>query len=448
MGKYFGTDGVRGVANQELTPELAYRLGRCSAYVLTEGKKEKDASIVVGRDPRVSGEMLEAALVAGILSTGVNVIRLGIISTPGVAFLTRHLNAHGGAMISASHNPFEDNGIKFFGADGFKLSDEIEANIEQLIDASEDYLPRPTGKEVGRISDRPEAVQNYLDHLKSTIDIDLCGMHIVVDCANGAASNMAPRLLRELGADVIAIHNEPDGININVACGSTHPGKLQREVVQRQAHLGLAFDGDADRLIAVDEQGNLIDGDQILFICGVDLKEKGQLKEQKIVATVMSNLGFFKSIESHGIRTEKAQVGDRYVMQAMRAGGSNLGGEQSGHIIFLDHNTTGDGLVTALQLLRIVKEKGQTLSGLAKEMVQYPQILVNVPVEDKEGLKNSPVIQQKIEQIESMLGEEGRVLVRPSGTEQVIRVMAEGPDEEQLKQYVEELSQTVREELS
>ena len=445
MGKYFGTDGVRGVANRELTPELVYRLGRCSAYLLTKDKEQ--STVVVGRDPRLSGEMLESALVAGILSIGVDVIRLGVVTTPAIAFLTRHLSADAGVMISASHNPFEDNGIKFFGADGFKLSDEIELAIEEWIDAPEDNLPRPEGKKIGRVIHRPEAVGDYLEHLKSTIDIDLCGINIVIDCANGAASKMAPQRLRELGADVIAMNCEPDGVNINVDCGSTHPEQLQKEVVQRQAHLGLAFDGDADRLIAVDEQGELVNGDRILYVCGVDLQEKGELKEQTIVATIMSNIGFFKAVAAHGIHTEKTQVGDRHVMQAMRASGSNLGGEQSGHIIFLDYNTTGDGLVTALQLLRVIKEKGQTLSGLAKEMVEYPQILINVPVQNKEGLEENQGIQQKIEEIETLLGDEGRVLVRPSGTEQVIRVMAEGADEDQLRQYVEAIAEKVREEL-
>jgi phosphoglucosamine mutase len=449
MGKYFGTDGVRGVANQGLTPELAFRLGRFGAYVLTKGKDggNERIKVVVGRDTRLSGEMLEAALIAGMLSIGCDVVRLGVVSTPGVAFLTRHLGADAGVMISASHNPFEDNGIKFFGADGFKLSDETEAEIEALLEAAEDALPRPVGEGVGRVVDDHEAVHAYLEHLKSTIDTDLCGMHIVVDCANGAAYELAPLLLRELGADVTAININPDGININVECGSTHPERLCEEVLKKQAHLGLAFDGDADRLIAVDEKGNIVDGDQIMFICGEYLKERGLLAGDTIVTTVMSNIGFFKALEPLGIRTEKTKVGDRYVMEKMRAGGYNLGGEQSGHIIFLDHNTTGDGMLTAVQLLRVVKEKGQTLYGLAQRMKKYPQLLVNVRVKQKEGWDQNEAITDRIREVEELLGSDGRVLVRPSGTEPLIRVMAEGPDEETIRKYVELIADEVQKQL-
>lgn len=445
MGRYFGTDGVRGVANTELTPELAFRLGRAGAYVLT--KEKKRPKVVVGRDTRLSGEMLEAALVAGMLSIGCDVIRLGIVATPGVAFLTRHLNADAGVMISASHNPFQDNGIKFFGADGYKLSDETEAEIEELLEKAEDELPRPEGEGLGRVTNNHEAVHAYLDHLKSTIDTDLCGMHIVVDCANGAAYELAPLLLRDLGADVTAINIHPDGMNINVECGSTHPERLQEEVLKKQAHLGLAFDGDADRLIAVDEKGELIDGDQIMYICGEYLKEKGLLKRDTIVTTVMSNLGFFKATGEAGISTEKTKVGDRYVMEKMREGGYNLGGEQSGHIIFLNHNTTGDGMLTAVQLLRVVKDKGLTLHSLGKKMTKYPQLLVNVRVKSKEGWDRNEAIRASIEEVEKALGNDGRVLVRPSGTEPLIRVMAEGPDKEMLKKYVDQIAEEVRNQL-
>lgn len=445
MGRYFGTDGVRGVANTELTPELAFRLGRCGAFVLT--KEKKRPKIVVGRDTRLSGEMLEASLIAGMLSIGCDVVRLGVVSTPGVAFLTRHLEADAGVMISASHNPFQDNGIKFFGADGFKLSDETEAEIEELLEQAEDHLPRPTGVGLGRVTDRHDAVHAYLKHLKSTIDTDLCGMHIVVDCANGAAYELAPLLLRDLGADVTAINVNPDGVNINVECGSTHPQRLQEEVLKKQAHLGLAFDGDADRLIAVDEKGELVDGDQIMFICGEYLKEHGLLQGNTIVTTVMSNIGFFKATESIGISTEKTKVGDRYVMEKMRDGGYNLGGEQSGHIIFLDHNTTGDGMLTAVQLLRVVKEKGQTLRGLSQKMTKYPQLLVNVRVKDKAGWDENEAIRASIAEVEHALGDHGRVLVRPSGTEPLIRVMAEGPDEEALEKYVGKIASAVRGQL-
>ncbi|AUS07678.1 phosphoglucosamine mutase [Laceyella sacchari] len=445
MGKYFGTDGVRGVANQQLTPELAFRLGRCGAYVLTKGKQRP--KIVIGRDTRLSGEMLEASLMAGMLSMGCDVVRLGVVSTPGVAFLTRHLEADAGVMISASHNPFEDNGIKFFGADGYKLLDEVEAEIEQLLDAKEDELPRPAGDQIGRITDDRDAVKAYLEHLKSTIDTDLCGMHIVVDCANGAAYELAPHLLRDLGADVTAMSVHPDGTNINVDCGSTHPERLRQEVLNKQAHLGLAFDGDADRLIAVDEKGNLIDGDMIMSICAGYMKEKGELNGNTVVTTVMSNIGFFKAMDELGIKTERTKVGDRYVMEKMREGGYNLGGEQSGHIIFLNHNTTGDGMLTAVQLLRVVKDKAQTLSDLARVMKQYPQVLVNVRVHSKEGWEQNEAIQNSIREVEKQLGNDGRVLVRASGTEPLIRVMAEGPDEQIVKNHVEKIADVVRNQL-
>ncbi|KPC77044.1 phosphoglucosamine mutase [Thermoactinomyces vulgaris] len=445
MGKYFGTDGVRGVANQQLTPELAFRLGRCGAYVLTKGKQRP--KIVIGRDTRLSGEMLEASLMAGMLSMGCDVVRLGVVSTPGVAFLTRHLEADAGVMISASHNPFEDNGIKFFGADGYKLLDEVEAEIEQLLDAKEDELPRPAGDQIGRVTDDRDAVKAYLEHLKSTIDTDLCGMHIVVDCANGAAYELAPHLLRDLGADVTAMSVHPDGTNINVDCGSTHPERLRQEVLNKQAHLGLAFDGDADRLIAVDEKGNLIDGDMIMSICAGYMKEKGELNGNTVVTTVMSNIGFFKAMDELDIKTERTKVGDRYVMEKMREGGYNLGGEQSGHIIFLDHNTTGDGMLTAVQLLRVVKDKAQTLSDLARVMKQYPQVLVNVRVHSKEGWEQNEAIQQSIREVEKQLGNDGRVLVRASGTEPLIRVMAEGPDEQMVKNHVEKIADVVRNQL-
>jgi phosphoglucosamine mutase len=449
MGKHFGTDGIRGIANQELTPELAFRLGRAGAYVLAGNHKKVHSEkprIVVGRDTRLSGEMLEAALVAGMMSMGVDVWKLGVITTPGVAYLTRALNAHAGVMISASHNPFEDNGIKFFGSDGFKLSDDDENRIEQLLNG-DDPMPRPIGAEIGRSKDRSKEVQRYLDHLRATIQTDLCGMDIVVDCANGAASKWAPLLLRDLGADVTALHAEPDGVNINVACGSTHPESLRKEVLQRGAHLGLAFDGDADRLIAVDETGRLLDGDHILMICGEYLKEQGRLTHDTIVTTVMSNIGLYKAAAAAGIRTEQTRVGDRYVMEAMRQGGYRLGGEQSGHIIFLDHIPTGDGMLTALQLLQVVKEKATTLHQLASAVKKYPQILVNVHVDRKDGWDQNEAIIRTIREVEQKLGENGRVLVRPSGTEPLIRVMAEGPDEKELKKHVEAIADVIRSEL-
>ncbi|MCS1352085.1 phosphoglucosamine mutase [Mechercharimyces sp. CAU 1602] len=443
MGQYFGTDGVRGVANTELTPELAFQLGRCGAYYLTKvnGKKH----VIVGRDTRLSGEMLEAAFVAGVTSVGVDVTRLGVVTTPGVAFLTTEMGAGAGVMISASHNPYPDNGIKFFGADGYKLSDESEAELERLIVEAEDNLPRPSGNEIGRIYDRPEAFHRYLEHVQASIDTDLCGMTIVVDCANGGAANLAPRLLRDLGADVITLHAKPDGMNINVDCGSTHPQNLQHEVVSRQAHVGLAFDGDADRLVAVDEQGELVDGDGIMAICAKYLKERGELTQNKVVATVMSNIGFMKGLEQLGIEVETTAVGDRYVMEAMRKEGLSLGGEQSGHIIFLEHGTTGDGLLSAVQLLRVLKDRGQSLGDLAKVFTKFPQVLVNVTVKDKESYKQSEKVQTRIAAAEAALGDDGRVLVRPSGTEPLVRVMAEGPDEEQINHLVAEIATAIEE---
>jgi phosphoglucosamine mutase len=445
MGKYFGTDGVRGVANQVLTPELVFRLGRFGAYLLT--KQKQDAKIVVARDTRLSGEMLEAALIAGITSIGVNVVRLGVISTPGVAFLTRHMEADAGVMISASHNPFPDNGIKFFAANGQKLADDIESEIEELLFASEDSLPRPVAEQLGRVIEDHKSYTAYLKHLKSSMSIDLCGVHIVVDGANGAAYQLAPQLLRELGADVTTMHCTPDGKNINVKCGSTHPESLQLEVIAKGAHLGLAFDGDADRLIAVDEKGQLIDGDKILYICGQFLHEQGQLKQDTIVTTVMSNIGFFKATELADIRTERTKVGDRYVLERMISGGYNLGGEQSGHIIFLDYNTTGDGLLTAIQLLRVMKETGEQLSDLSAQVKTYPQILQNVVVKSNVDWEKNSNIQVAIQQVEKQLKDNGRVLVRPSGTEPFIRVMAEGPDEEELQHYVQFISDVIQQEI-
>ncbi|TCS78638.1 phosphoglucosamine mutase [Tepidibacillus fermentans] len=446
MGKYFGTDGVRGVANQELTPELAYRLGRIGAYVLT--KETAKPTIVIGRDTRISGEMLESAMIAGILSIGANVIRLGIISTPGVAYLTRKLKADAGVMISASHNPVADNGIKFFGADGFKLSDETELQIESYLDQEEDNLPRPIGGEVGRVEERYDAKNLYIEYLKTTISHNFDGLKIVLDTANGAAYEIAPKLFRELGAEVIALYHQPDGTNINENCGSTHPESLMKAVIEQKADLGLAFDGDADRLIAVDEKGRIIDGDYVMFICGQAMSEKGQLQKNTIVSTVMSNIGFYKATEKYGLKSVQTKVGDRYVMEEMRKGSYNLGGEQSGHIIFLDYNTTGDGILTAIQLVNVLKEKKSSLSQLANQMKKYPQVLENLRVIDKSKFANNPAIENVIREVEEKLGDEGRVLVRPSGTEPLIRVMAEGPNEDQLRDYVSQIIQVVKNELS
>lgn len=447
MGKYFGTDGVRGVANTQLTPELAFQIGRFGGYVLTRHKQEGKPKVVIGRDTRISGQMLESALIAGLLSVGAEVMRLGVIPTSGVAYLTRSLGADAGVMISASHNPFPDNGIKFFGNDGFKLSDEAELEIEQLLDANEDTLPRPTGDKIGTVLEFLEGSQKYLSHLKNTVNQSMDGLKVVLDCANGAVSSLAARLFADVEAEVITIGANPNGQNINEQCGSTHPEALQEAVVHHKADLGLAFDGDADRCIAVDENGEIIDGDYIMAICARALKAKGKLSNNTVVTTVMANLGFFKAMEEFGINTTKTAVGDRYVVEEMVRGGYNLGGEQSGHIIFLDYNTTGDGLLTGLQLLNIVKESGQSLGQLKQMMTKYPQILVNVPVKDKSKLQGNEAIQQVIEQVEAELAGNGRVLVRPSGTEPLVRVMAEGPDAEELETIVDRIAEVVQREL-
>lgn len=445
MGKYFGTDGVRGVANLDLTPELAYKIGRCGGYVLA-GQSEKP-TVLIGMDTRVSGPMLEAALIAGLLSIGARVIRLGVISTPGVAYLTKKMNASAGVMISASHNPVEDNGIKFFGSDGFKLFDETELEIEALLDAEEDRLPRPTGKQMGTVSDHFEVADQYADYLKTTVSSSFDGLKIVMDCANGAAYKLAPRIFRDLGADVITIGTEPNGLNINDGCGSTHPETLRKEVIRHQADLGLAFDGDADRLIAVDETGAVLDGDYILCICGQALHRQGKLQGGTIVTTVMSNIGFFKALEQIGLKAVKTNVGDRYVMEKMLQDGYNFGGEQSGHVIFLDYNTTGDGILTALQLVDVMKQSQQSLSQLKQLMQKYPQVLLNVKVSNKNGLEGNERIGQSIKEAEAKLGHNGRVLVRPSGTEQLIRVMVEGPDKDEIEKLAQNIVKEVEQEL-
>ncbi|MBU9720172.1 MULTISPECIES: phosphoglucosamine mutase [Bacillaceae] len=449
MGKFFGTDGVRGVANKELTPELAFKLGRFGGYVLT--KETEKPKILIGRDTRISGHMLEGALVAGLLSIGAEVMRLGVISTPGVAFLTKALSADAGVMISASHNPVEDNGIKFFGSDGFKLLDAQEEEIEKLLeqeDNMEDDLPRPVGANIGQVNDYFEGGQKYLQFLKQTIMEDFSGLHIAIDCANGAASPLAAHLFADLESDQIStIGAAPNGININDGVGSTHPEPLVELVLEKGADIGLAFDGDADRLIAVDEKGNIVDGDQIMYICAKHMKEQGRLKDDTVVTTVMSNLGFYKALEGNGINAKQTSVGDRYVMEEMRKGGYNLGGEQSGHIIFLDYTTTGDGLLTGLQLCSILKATGRPLSELAAEMPKFPQKLVNVRVADKHALTNNEVIAVEIDEVEAEMNGQGRILVRPSGTEPLVRVMAEAPTEEMCEKYVEKIVGVVKREL-
>ncbi len=445
MGKYFGTDGVRGVANTELTPELAFKLGRCGGYVLMQHAPEQaHPRVLVARDTRISGQLLEQALVAGLLSVGIEVMQLGVISTPAVAYLTRTQNAAAGVMISASHNPALDNGIKFFGSDGFKLSDQQEEEIEALIDAPEDTLPRPSTDGLGTIDEFPEGAIKYLQFLQSTISGDLEGIRVCIDAANGATAPLVNQLFADLETDFYTMGDRPNGININDGVGSTHPEGLQAFVKEKGAMVGLAFDGDGDRLIAVDENGELVDGDKIMFICGQHLKSKGRLEKDTIVSTVMSNIGFHKAIEEHGMVALKAQVGDRYVVEAMREGGYILGGEQSGHIVFLNLNTTGDGLLSAVQLLAVMKETGKSLSELAAQVTIFPQKLVNIRVRDKHTVMDEPAVKAVIEAVEAEMNGDGRILVRPSGTEPLLRVMAEASTDEKVSRYVDTIADVIR----
>jgi len=448
VGKYFGTDGVRGVANRELTPELAYRIGRAEGS-LAARRSGGRPFVLIGRDTRISGEMLEAALVAGLLSVGADVGRLGVVSTPGVAYLTRARQAAAGIMISASHNPVDDNGIKIFGPDGYKLNDQEEAAIERLLDEAEDKLPRPVGGDVGRISDASGSVENYLTYLAQTVQENFQGLKIVLDCAHGAASFLAPRLFSGLGAEVAVIGGAPNGVNINEGVGSTHPARLQEEVRRRRADVGLAFDGDADRLIAVDETGEVVDGDFIMGILAGWLKQQGRLRNNTLVTTVMSNFGLHEAMRRQGIATVQTAVGDRHVLEKMLAGDYSLGGEQSGHIILRDYATTGDGMLTAVQLVQVIKQSGRPLGELKQFMRKFPQVLHNVPVspEAKQQWQENAAIRQVIAEVERELGSQGRVLVRPSGTEPLLRIMVEGPDEGRLSEYVGRIAHVVQQQL-
>ncbi|MFX3618560.1 MAG: phosphoglucosamine mutase [Sporolactobacillus sp.] len=446
MVKYFGTDGVRGIANQDLTPELAFKLGRAGGYVLT--KTTERPKVMVGRDTRISGKMLEGALIAGLLSIGAEVMRLGVITTPGVAYLTKAMDASAGIMISASHNPVADNGIKFFGSDGFKLSDEVEEEIEGLLSQQTDNLPRPIGGDLGTSNDYFEGSQKYIQFLKQTIqEDDFSSLQIALDCANGSTSSLAPHLFADLEADIVTIGSSPNGENINADVGSTHPEALAAFVVEKGTDCGLAFDGDGDRLIAVDELGNIIDGDKIMYICAMYLKSIGQLNKDTLVTTVMSNLGLYKALKDAQIETKQTVVGDRYVMEEMIAGGYSLGGEQSGHVIFLDHSTTGDGMLTALQLVSIMKATGKKLSELAADVHTYPQKLVNIQVADKFHVADQPQVAQAILNVENQMDGDGRVLVRPSGTEALIRVMVEAPTEELCDSYVGQIAEIIEKEI-
>lgn len=448
MGKYFGTDGVRGIANKELTPELAFKLGRCGGYVLSQHEDgTQKPRVLVGRDTRISGQMLEQALIAGLLSVGIEVFQLGVISTPGVAYLTKVQKASAGVMISASHNPAEDNGIKFFGSDGFKLVDEQELEIEALLDAEEDSLPRPSAEGLGTLDEFPEGLLKYSQFLVQTIPGDLDGLTVCVDAANGATATSVNRLFADLETDFYTMGTSPNGLNINDGVGSTHPERLAEFVVEKGADAGLAFDGDGDRVIAVDETGQIIDGDKIMFICAKYLLDKKRLKQETIVTTVMSNLGFHKAVEAAGMKDVVTQVGDRYVVEAMRKGDYNFGGEQSGHMIFLDYNTTGDGMLSGIQLLNVMKQTGKKLSELAAEVTTYPQKLVNIRVSNKDHAMEVPAIKTVVENAETEMGGNGRILVRPSGTEPLLRVMAEAPTSEEVDYYVDKIAAVVKEEI-
>jgi phosphoglucosamine mutase len=441
MGVLFGTDGVRGLANKEVSPELAFKIGRAGAYILSTETGKR--ALVIGRDTRLSGDMLEGALVAGICSVGVDVLRVGVLPTPAVAYLSRTLDAAGGVVISASHNAYADNGIKFFGANGYKLPDTLEEGIERLVLDQAAVLPVPSGSSVGRVRKVPDAGERYVRFACGTGPSDLEGLKVVVDCAHGAAFEVAPRILGRLGAVVVPIFNTPDGTNINAGCGSTHPAALQRAVVAEGADLGLAFDGDADRLIAVDEQGRVVDGDHMLVICGRHMQRRGRLDGEALVVTVMSNLGLHLALREAGIRILQTKVGDRYVLEEMVRARCCLGGEQSGHIIFLEYNTTGDGIITALQLLKVMRETGEPLSRLAAWMERMPQLLRNVPVRDRAAVMASPALAAAVARYEHGLNGQGRILVRPSGTEPLVRVMAEARSETVLEEVVEELVQVV-----
>jgi phosphoglucosamine mutase len=443
MTRLFGTDGVRGVANTELSPELAFRLGEAAGHFLGDGGRGR---ILIGRDTRRSGHMLEAAVVAGVCSGGADALVCGVVPTPAVAFLTRELGADGGVVISASHNPAEHNGIKLFDRDGFKLPDEVEDEIAEFLERERDWQ-RPTGAEVGTVVRVDDAVERYVSHAVSTIEGDLTGLSIVVDCGHGAASVSSPEALTRLGADITALNCDWDGMDINLRCGSTHLGPVREAVLETGADIGLAHDGDADRVIAVDETGAEVDGDAIMAACALRMKELGALAQDTVVCTVMSNLGLDVALREHGVNVVKTKVGDRYVIDGMRLADASLGGEQSGHIIFSEHGTTGDGLVTALQLCAALRDSGRPLSEVAGVMKRFPQVLVNVPVADKGRLGANAAVSDAIHAAEERLGERGRVLVRASGTEPLVRVMVEAEDEATADDVVSTLVEVVSAEL-
>lgn len=443
MRRYFGTDGIRGIANKgHLSPEMAFQIGRASAYIMLQENKE--VNIVVGRDTRLSGDMLEAAFSAGICSSGGNVLNVGVMPTPGVAYLTKALDADMGVVISASHNPYEDNGIKIFSHDGLKLPDEKEMEIEKLLNGAI-KKHRPTGKGIGRIITPNNPEEKYLSFVKGSLEgyINLHKMRIVVDCANGATSYIVPRLLTDLGAEVICYHTEPDGTNINRKCGALYPEFIRRKLIENKADIGLTFDGDGDRLIPVDEMGKIRDGDYVMAICAKYLIEQNKLPGRKIVATVMSNLGFDEAIRTIGGKLTRTKVGDRYVIEEMLKNEAFLGGEQSGHIIFLNHNSTGDGIITALQLLNIMHRTDKTLFELSQCMKKYPQVLINIRVEKKKDPFKIPEVKRVVSRVEKELGDSGRILVRASGTEPLIRIMLEGKVKKEINRLGQEVGKVI-----
>lgn len=449
MGRLFGTDGVRGVANKELTNELALSIGKAAAKVLA-GELGRKPTVMIGKDTRASGDMLEAALTAGLCSVGANVLAVGIVPTPAVAYLVERYGCDAGIMISASHNPCEYNGIKIFQSTGYKLDDAIEEEIEAIVLDNAEEIPMKTGGEVGNRLYCKTAVKDYVSHVVSTTDVRFDGMKIALDCANGSASVCAKDIFTALGARCYMLSDTPDGENINLNCGSTHPEELMQFVKGNDLDLGLAFDGDADRMLAVDENGELIDGDKIIAICAKRMKSEGTLAKDTAVVTVMSNMGFFKFCEDEGINCAKTAVGDRYVLEKMLADGYNIGGEQSGHVIFLDYATTGDGELTGVQLLKTVVKSKKKLSELAKIMTVYPQVLINVEVtpEGKQKYNNDEYIISAVQQAEMELMGDGRVLVRVSGTEPLVRVMLEGKDYEKITALGNRIADVVRERLS
>jgi len=442
--RLFGTDGVRGIANSELTPQLSFELGRAGALVLAGS--HKDAKILVGRDTRISGDMLEAALISGICSVGVNVIKAGVIPTPGVAYLTRYTGAQAGVVVSASHNPVKYNGIKFFDDKGYKLSDEKENEIEQAIKTGK--FPVPTGSKIGTVVEYTDGWKKYKEFLQSTIDVDLKGLKLGIDCGNGAVHKLIPTVFSELGAEVEVINNTPDGNNINVGCGSTNPEAVRQLVLNKKCDVGLSFDGDADRVIPVDERGTILNGDHIMAICAAYLKTRNRLPKDTVVATVMSNIGLEIALREKGCKMVRTKVGDRYILQEMLDKGYSFGGEQSGHVIFLEHTTTGDGLLTALQLLSVMKKENKPLSELSEVLKVMPQVLLNARVKNKNGIYSNKRIQEAIRKAEEILKGKGRVVVRPSGTEPLVRIMMEGPDEELIKKMTHELVEVVEKQLN